>query len=437
MLVQPRSINELPSVNKGVARSRFVQVAPSRSLTGTAFSGGQVHFAWTVSGSTLWCPKKSYFRFRVKYADGAGTTQLDQASGISPNMNMLSNLFQSAEIRIGGQTVSRASSNMAQIDSFKSRISHSGIWLSTLGELQNFTAADDIVRSTEITSDLPVGISELDALRQAMGLELIWRPPLSLLDTRGCLPAGQYEIVLNPSVEGTYQRGAIASVENKVPGVDFRFEIVDAFWYASLVDGDSIESSAQYVLDLADIDCQIQSVDTTSLAQTFFQVPSSTSAIALAFQDNRVLTDTRFSASKFIVQNGGNTAQQEVNLSRLFISYANQQKPQPDANPEYDRDANSTVDRSTQRYYETYDSAGALWESAPPESYQEWTKRGRFYYFRWQKDGSDASTRVVVSSEMRDATVTHMNMLLFSVSRKAVQVTVKDGLVTEVTVIDR
>ena len=44
-----------------------------------------------------------------------------------------------------------------------------------------------------------------------------------------------------------------------------------------------------------------------------------TSALAVCFQDNQIVSDTRYSASQFKVAGGA-----ELKLNRLFVSYANQ-----------------------------------------------------------------------------------------------------------------
>jgi len=435
MMLQPKTVSELPSINKGIARNRFQQVAPSRSVANAAFKDGNIHFAWSVSGSTMWCPKKSYFRLRVNYTQGTGGVDgaaLTIADNVAPSAFMCSNLFQSVEFRIGGQTVSRCSQNIAQVDALKSRMTRSGKWLDDLGELQNFTSSDVKSRQTEITSDADGDVPYFKVLRSKGGLELIYRPPLSILDTKGCLPSGQYEIVLNPQSEESYKKGSIINLGDaieKVPGTDFKFEVVDFYWMLALVDTDETVSSTQYTLDLADIECQSQKLDTASLSQTFFQVPSTTSGLAVAFQDTRVTSSTVYSASEFKVEGGV-----ELALNRMFLSYANQNKPSPDADPSF----NATTDRSAQLYQDTYSDAGAVWDVSPPESYKEWTDRGRYYYFKWHKDGSDASTRVIVNSQFVGETpVTYMNMLLFSISRRAATVTVKDGQVVSVEIFDR
>ena len=199
MLTQPKSISDLPSVNKGLARNRYVQIAPSRSLANNTFHSGNIHFAFSVSGATQWCPRKSYFRLRVAYTKGSAAggddeKQLVVTDDIIPNAFMCGNLFQSCEFRIGGQTVSRCSQNMAQVSALKDRMTKSGIQLNDLGELQNFSAADQRSRQTEITSNVAEGVPYFKVLRSKAGLELCFRPPLSVLDTRGCYRQGNTKL---------------------------------------------------------------------------------------------------------------------------------------------------------------------------------------------------------------------------------------------------
>ena len=69
-----------------------------------------------------------------------------------------------------------------------------------------------------------------DNARKTGEFELIWQPPLSIFKVDHALPAGKYELVFNPQVEGTYQRGAVETLFNSVPGTDYNFTVTSMYF---------------------------------------------------------------------------------------------------------------------------------------------------------------------------------------------------------------
>lgn len=438
------TISELPDINNGLTNAKYVQVAPSRDVTGANFPNGSQYYNFSVSGATWWCPSKSFLRLRIKYTAADGSTQLTAAAGIAPNQMMCANLFDSCEFRIGSQTVGRVGENVAQVSAFKYRMSKSGAWLDSIGEQSDFCSNDTLKRISEIVSDgkdlvqdvdVKEGVRESELLRGAASLDCVWQPPLNIFDVKGCLPAGQYSLVLNPSNVSRYQLNSIVSSGEKTTA-DFKFQVVDAYLYVSTIDGEMV-SSKSYALDLHNVECQVQKIEGAGLTQRYFNVSPATTKLAVAYQDTRIASSTQTSASLFTASATDTPyglGQLQNNLNRFYISFANMQKPQPDASPEYD----TSIDRLGERYHETLLESGLYWNPAGAESYADWKRRGLLMLYSFPKPGDDASTRVQVNQQFKGGTdITNLNVLLFSVSRTAAQITISNGQVSAVELKER
>jgi hypothetical protein len=277
--------------------------------------------------------------------------------------------------------------------------------------------------------------------RQKSELELIWRPPLNIMDVEHCLPAGKYSLVLNPINASQYKLNTVltSGEATKVAGAGgaFNFEITDVYLYIHTVEGEVV-SNKSYALDLQNIRCQADKVQGASLNQRYFDVSPSTTSLAVAYQDAR-LQDTRTSASYFtcgaadLTNSPFGSGKLQNNVNRFFISYGGMQKPSPDADPQYD----TTTDRIAERYYETMLESLMAYDPAGPETYQEWLRRGLYMLYNFPKSGDDASTRVQVNSQFSAETGDNMRILLFSISRTSAQITISNGSVSNVTLVER
>lgn len=128
----PTSASELKSANAGISRKEYRQIPPDRNATGANFSAGVIRFPFGVDGQSYWVPAQSYFRIRMNItkADGEPLNVSDQ---LGLNMNPASCLWQSGEIRMNNQTVSRCSDYFAQIDMLEKRLDKSRAWIEYTG----------------------------------------------------------------------------------------------------------------------------------------------------------------------------------------------------------------------------------------------------------------------------------------------------------------
>lgn len=146
------SSKELASSNDNMSKMSYEQISPTRDIVGNNFANGDIHFKWENSGQKWWVPSRTYFRLRCSLTRGDGT-QLTNSDNIAPTMGLASTLFQSAEFRINGKTVSRVSDFMPQVDALENRLNKSVSWLDGVGKTTNFWGSDFKVRQTDVTSD--------------------------------------------------------------------------------------------------------------------------------------------------------------------------------------------------------------------------------------------------------------------------------------------
>ena len=281
------------------------------------------------------------------------------------------------------------------------------------------------------------------ASRRIKEFELIWCPPLSLFKVGHALPGGRYELVLNPQTVTSFQKRAIesmlgsASKDPTLPGgtaQDFKLNVVDFYLYTSCVEGPRADDIT-YLLDLEQTRCQSEKIDNSNFAQKNFDVSPSTYALTVAYQDLRAGENTALSVSKFKSYDGATvpTNVEELKLVRMFINYAGENKPQPDADPDF----KSGTDYTTQRYAETQIYSGAYFDTGGAETIEEYHERGAYYYFSWPRDGTDRSTRVNVHQGFAGGTdVTNMRCLLFDHSKQVARIRVQNGHVVDVQMED-
>ncbi len=148
-----QSASELPSLNQGMAKMTYMQVPPTRDVTGNNFPNGQIHIRFEVAGTRWWCPAKSYIRMRAGFFQADGTTPVVVNDDIAPNMGIMSSILQSAEFRIADKTVSRVSDYMAQVDALEKRLTKSNSWMDSAGSDLEAWDPSQAKRLANVSSD--------------------------------------------------------------------------------------------------------------------------------------------------------------------------------------------------------------------------------------------------------------------------------------------
>ena len=171
----PQSVDELAPLNDGMTRVGYDQVSCTRENTKGFFAGGTQHYKFTTGSTKWWIPNRSYFRMRLAIANGAADAQLTADSDVAPNMNICANLFQSAELRLQGKTISRIDDFLPQVDSLETRLSKSkswldgqgastGLWQTSVQERQTVVDSDGIINETVSSSSRVVSSDPLNTV---------------------------------------------------------------------------------------------------------------------------------------------------------------------------------------------------------------------------------------------------------------------------------
>ena len=305
--------------------------------------------------------------------------------------------------------------------------------------------AADIAANADIRfSRARPNVSVAPDSRQVGSFETIWQPPLSIFKVDKALPCGDYELVLNPQTYQSFQKRAIESVLGAASkeaspatgglATQIKCNIVDMYLYCAFVDGPRVDDIT-YLLDLQQTRCQADKINNSSFGQRNFNVSPSTRALTLAYQDSRIGENTALSPAKFKSYEAvaTPTTQQELKLNRMYINYAGQNLPAPDADPQFV----AGLDYTTQRYSATQLYSGAYYDTGGCETLQEFHERGAYYHFSIPRDSTDNSTRVTCHQGFQAGTdVTNMRVLLFDHSSQVCRVTIQDGRVTNVELED-
>lgn len=263
--------------------------------------------------------------------------------------------------------------------------------------------------------------------RRVKTFELIWQPPLSIFDVDQALPAGKYELVLNPQIASVYKKRIVESLlDNKVPVTDYEFAVDNMYLYTATLESSRVDDLT-YMIDLNEVRCQTEDAKGTNLTQKNFDVSPSTYALTCAFQEDSAGSNTLYSASKLKAQNN-----EELNLTRLFLSYGGTSRPSIDADPSYI--VTSAKDYTTQRYVDTLLQTGQYFQEGGSETIEEWQKRGPYYYFNWPRSGDDRSSRAQVNFQF--SALTSSRVLLFDHYRSIATIMVKGSRVVDVRITD-
>ena len=158
----PRSTHELFAVNEETSRAQYKQIAANRHISSTKdlVSQGPLQFRWQTGGNTWFAPDKSYFRIRMKILKvvktGENMARRVPAlveDGVAFSMGTASNIWNSIELQLGGQTVERLGEHVAQVEALKTRTGRSKAWMDSVGRDTNLWSASHVERLAKSTLD--------------------------------------------------------------------------------------------------------------------------------------------------------------------------------------------------------------------------------------------------------------------------------------------
>lgn len=261
--------------------------------------------------------------------------------------------------------------------------------------------AADVVANANFTWTSRVGGRKPS--RRIAGCEIIWNPPFSAFKISKALPGGDYRISLTPEPAATLITKVVERPINSTAGYHFR--IIDMNYFVATMIGPRRDTYT-YVLDLDETECHARTI-TQQSGDIQTTVSSATYGITVALQDSRAGRQTNLPASKFIVGDGSH-----LNLERIQIDYADQTKPDPQADLEYNKDGLSK-DFYGQRYADSMLYSGRYFSAGGCELQEDWEKTlGPYYYFPFPKDASDKSTTVSITYGL-SAVPAYCKMLVF------------------------
>jgi len=139
-----------------VANMRYERIAPVGRQVGANldFSGSKLTYRIEVSGITSLLMDRSDFRIRGTLStDIAGIVALLSANQIAPAMGMPACLFKEERFIINNETVESHDKYIPQRYAYKCRVSKSGHWLNTAGEITYWDAQFN-KRLAKVCSDL-------------------------------------------------------------------------------------------------------------------------------------------------------------------------------------------------------------------------------------------------------------------------------------------
>jgi hypothetical protein len=301
-------------------------------------------------------------------------------------------------------------------------------------------AALTAVGAAALVEQVRVGaeITYPQSSRRSQSVELIWQPSMGIFKLGHALPAGKYEMVMNPHNSNVYQQRFFETTGlAKVQGVgatNLKFNIDSMYLYLATVEGPRADD-VSYLLDLECLQLQTQNITSLSgFQQTNFDVAPSNYALSVAFSSQLSGTSTLYPPQKFKADDA------EMRLNRFFINYAGMSKPSPDADPQFQ--PGSFLDYTTQRYVDTMLQNGSYFDNASAESISEWQKRGPYYFFQWPRDGTDRSTRVNVHYQfdqtsgnlpiLQTTGARGLRLMCFDHYRQVVKVSVQNGQIVAV-----
>lgn len=272
---------------------------------------------------------------------------------------------------------------------------------------------------------------------QRSSLEVIWQPlALPIWRSDKAYPVGDWELVLNTQDSSNWQEYLIESgYVDKTVTTDFIVNVVDCFLEVAVCEGPNMNGvDMDYLVDQDEIQCQIQDVDTGASNQfKRFNVSPNTQALAVAFQDISVgANNTTRPVSKFRIRSNAIFTNGELSLNRFYVLYNGEQKPSPESDPSF----SSPRDYLKQRYMETQLYSGNYFNPGGCENYNDWLERGLFMYFAWPKDGNSGSSAVSVNYSFSVSNSTNANVLLFNWSKKLGYVSIRNGKVDDVKVVE-
>ncbi len=281
--------------------------------------------------------------------------------------------------------------------------------------------------------------------RRLRTLEVYFQPSLSVFDIPHALPGGsKIELQLLPYTQSVYQKCGIESLVDKTHITDFRFEVKELTLYNAVCQGPELQNR-QFMLDLSVTRCQLLELTSAEPTQYSIDVSPSTNKIGIAFQDNRVLTDSRFLNTMFKV---GDSKDLQNGLSDAYLRYSSLQLPNPEYSVSYNpsvalaNNVPSHTDKQTEIFHRNTMYNGSFYDTSC-ETFQDWRERGLYLAFPIARTSTSRESRAYVKVGFQNLSVAQKaelvargRLLIFDTYKKVAIVKMMNGKVYEVLLND-
>lgn len=155
------SIFDLPSSLEEVRKPEEVikvytrKVIPKSGSKGANFPGSEITFDFSLSANQWWLPSRSYVVIQDSMYFGVGTnpTQPANAQDVAPSFNLQDNLFDGAELTIGGFSLGSKTKLCPQISAVNRRLAKSAGFNEGIAKSVHTFEPDYVIRKQNMTSD--------------------------------------------------------------------------------------------------------------------------------------------------------------------------------------------------------------------------------------------------------------------------------------------
>jgi len=281
-------------------------------------------------------------------------------------------------------------------------------------------------------------------------IQSVFRPSLGIWDINTPLFGGDMRFDLNPN--SNFERAAVESLYNLVPGTDYRFTISNVYLYVATVKLD-VSPSGIIPLSLKEmtlLNKSLTGIGAGASVNVDFIVPPSTLYLTVFLQTALAGNRTDFPTSRFISAQSNPTNPENNganNINTIQVTYGNVTKTQTLYTSRYAQPALSDagqplitqegINYNIQRWYQTNQYAGMSDDTGGSESHDAFIEHGGMYFFDWTKDKNDTSSYVNVQISYNSQLDPNDQLFLVATYSRQAEIQYENGFITQVVTVNR
>lgn len=279
-----------------------------------------------------------------------------------------------------------------------------------VGGAASYTAFGATALSTN-----PVWRLRTESSERITSKDLTWEPTDLFSDPNLTLPPGTWELWCYP--KSTYKTAIVESKTAKTAGVDYAVTISNVFLYVCQVRMASPKAAEEIVMETVNVRVNALPAS-TARNQILVNVPPSTHAITVGFQDQAAGYDTTKSSSLLKLASHG-----EKQLNRFNIQYKSMNSNVPELDPEY---TGGGADYRNQMWRQCKQNDGSYFFTGGCEDFASWggpneesSGFGMYYYHKFYAPPNDRSIEATVTTQFGTAPSNANQILMAHYLRKA------------------